>query len=275
MTAPRFVLALLAGLAFAVAAPAATVRGIVTRVDPDKKVIELEGRGRGVRGATLTFALSADAQVMFGDQAGKLSDLEVGRRVRVEYEADGDRQVAQVIHVLGGPRPAAATVAVPPANGDAVSGVLRHVGYSDREVIVVGLGAKGPDTETAVAVPESAKVVKDGKEATLDDLKEGDAATVQVEKKDGRASALSIQVGAGAAAGGQTGLEDDSEGPLTPQSDRSGLAEHGGPRQVALAAKGRRSRDREGAGKVPDLIPLPYGRGSVISRDPVGPFPCR
>jgi len=198
MTAPRCVLVLLAGLAFAVTAQAATVRGIVTRVDPDKKLIELEGRGRGARGATLTFALSADARVMFGDQAGTLSDLEVGRRVRVEYEADGDRQVAQVIHVLGGPRPATPVVTVPPANGDAISGVLRHVGYSDREVIVVGPGAKGPDTETSVAVPESARIVRDGKDATLDDLKEGDAATVQVEKKDGRASALSIQVGPGA-----------------------------------------------------------------------------
>lgn len=198
MTASRCVLALLAGLALAVAASAATVRGVLIRVDPAKKVIELEGRGLGVRGATLTFALSAEARVMFGDQAGTLADLEVGRRVRVEFEADGDHKVALVIHVLG-TRPASPAVAVPAANGDAVTGVLRRVGYSDREIVVVGPGAKGPETETSVDVPESARIVRDGKAATLDDLKEGDAVTVQVEKKDGRALALSIRVGAGPA----------------------------------------------------------------------------
>ena len=105
----------------------------------------------------------------------------------------------RVIHVLNGPRPAAPAVAVTSAGGDALKGVLRRVGYSDREVVVVGPGAKGPETETPVAVPEAARVVKDGKEAKLDDLKEGDAATVQVEKKDGRTSAPSIQVGPGEA----------------------------------------------------------------------------
>ena len=200
MSAPRCLLALLTGFAFAVAAPAATVRGVIIRVDPAKKVIELEGRGRGVRGATLTFTLSAEAPVMFGDQPGTLADLEVGRRVRVEYEANGDHLVAQAIHVLGGARPAVPTVALPPANGDALSGVLRRVGYSDREVVVIGPGAKGPATETSVDVPESARIERNGKAATLDDLKEGDAVTVQVEKKDGRESALSIQVGAAPAA---------------------------------------------------------------------------
>lgn len=198
MTAPRCVLILLAGLVFAAVSPAASVRGVVTRVDPDNKVFELEGRNHGLQGTALTFSLASDGRVLFGDQAGSLSDLEAGRRVRVEYERDGDRQIARVIHVLSGPRPAVPTVAVTPADGDALTGVLRRVGYSDREVVVVGPGAKGAETETSVAVPESARVVKDGKAATLDDLKEGDAATVQVEKKDGRTAALSIQVGPGA-----------------------------------------------------------------------------
>ncbi len=131
-----------------------------------------------------------------------LSDLEAGRRVRVQYEIDNGKQVAQTIHVLGGSKPAGTAAPVPavPANGDALTGVLRHVGYSDREVTVIGPGPKGAAMETTVAVPESARIMKDGKEATLDDLKEGDSATVQVEKKDGRPAAASIVVGPGGTA---------------------------------------------------------------------------
>ena len=83
--------------------------------------------------------------------------------------------------------------------GDALTGVLRRVGYSDREVVLVGPGEKGAETETTVEVPASAHITKDGKDATLDDLNEGENAAVQVEQKDGRLSALSIQVGPGVA----------------------------------------------------------------------------
>ena len=205
MKTHRYTLALAAGLAIAATAQAAEVRGVIAQVDLDKKELVLEGRGRGLRGALLVFTLPDKAEVMFGDRPGALSDLEPGRRVRVQYEAADGRQVAEVIHVLGGPKPAAPAVAVTPAApaippaGDALTGVLRHVGYSDRELVLVGPGPKGAEMETTVAVPESARIVKDGKEATLDDLKEGDSATVQVEKKDGRTVALSVQVGAGAA----------------------------------------------------------------------------
>jgi hypothetical protein len=208
MTKPRFVLALIAGLTLAGAAPAEMVRGVVSRVDLDKKELQLEGRGRGLRGAELTFILSDKTSVLFGDQAGVLSDLEPGRRVRIDFEATGAGNSAQVIHVLNGRKPAAADVPdvppVPPVpavptDGDALTGVLRRVGYSDREVVLIGPGAKGADAETTVSVPEAARIVKDGKDATLDDLKEGDGAAIQVEKKDGRLSALSIQVGPGVA----------------------------------------------------------------------------
>jgi Cu/Ag efflux protein CusF len=203
MTTPRIAFALLAGLMFAVTASAAEVRGVVSRIDPDKKELVLEERGLGVRGTVLVFALPDQTPVLFGDQPAALSDVQVGRRVRVEYELDDGRQVVQMIHVLGGPKPPPPPTVTPPIapiNGDALTGVLRHVGYSDREVTVVGPGAKGAQTETTLAVPESARIVKNGKEATLDDLKEGDTGTVQVEKKDGRPTAAVVQVGAGSAA---------------------------------------------------------------------------
>jgi hypothetical protein len=205
MTTPRFALALIAGLTVATAAPAEVMRGVVTRVDLDKKELQVDGRGRGARSVKIPFALSDKTTVLFGDQTGALSDLEIGRRVRVEFEPVEGGNVAQVIHVLSGPRPAAVVVPdVPPVpavptDGDALTGVLRRVGYSDREVVLVSPGAKGADTETTVAVPGAAQIVKDGKGATLDDLKEGDGAAIQVEKKDGRLSALSIQVGPGVA----------------------------------------------------------------------------
>jgi 3-dehydroquinate synthase class II len=205
MTTPRFAFALIAGLTLAAAAPAETVRGVVSRVDLDKNELQLEGRGRGLRGVVLTFALSDKTAVMFGDQAGVLSDLETGRRVRIEYQTTDAGNVAQVVHVLNGRRPAAAAIPdVPPVpavptDADALTGVLRRVGYSDREVVLVGPGANGAATETTVAVPENARIVKDGKDATLDDLKEGDDAAIEADKKDGRLSALSIQVGPGVA----------------------------------------------------------------------------
>ncbi len=205
MTNHRCVLALTAVLAASAAVSAAEVRGVVARFDPDKKELVLEQRGRGLRGTLLLFTLPDQTQVLYGDQPGALSDVEVGRRVRVEYETTDGQRMVQAIHLLGGPRPAgtATSAPTPPPAADSLTGVLRRVGYSDREVTVIGPGAKGAQTETTVAVPESARVMKNGKEETLDDLKEGDAATVLLEKKEGPPSAASITVGPGGAAAGE------------------------------------------------------------------------
>ena len=113
----------------------------------DKKQLVLEGRGLGLRGTVLVFALAPDVQVMCGDQPAAPVDVAVGRRVRVEFEANGDRQIALTIQGLGGPCLVVAPPAMPawPPNGDALSGVLRHVGYSDREVVLVGPGEGAGD----------------------------------------------------------------------------------------------------------------------------------
>ncbi|HVS39151.1 MAG TPA: hypothetical protein VMS17_26570 [Gemmataceae bacterium] len=201
MTTHRIALALTAVLTIAAAAPAEEVRGVVTHIDPDKKELVLEQRGLGARGTVLIFTLPDQTPVLFGDQPGAVSDLETGRRVRVQYDLVDERLIVRTIHVLGGPKPVVKTPEAPPiisANGDALTGVLRHIGYNDREVTIVGPGPKGANTETTAAVPPSARIVKNGQEATLDDLQEGDSATVEIEKKDGRMVAASIQVGAGA-----------------------------------------------------------------------------
>jgi hypothetical protein len=207
MTKSPCTVALAAVLTLAAAAPAAEVRGVVTNIDPNKKELVVEGRGRGLRGAVLVFELSDATPVLFGDQPGKLGDLDAGRRVRVDFEFSDGRRVVVAVHVLGGPRPTPVVVegtpgapAPAPGPGDGLTGVLRRVGYSDREIVLVGPGPKGAETETTIAVPASARIMKDGKDATLDDLKEGEAAAVRADMKDGRLTAASIQVGPGATA---------------------------------------------------------------------------
>jgi hypothetical protein len=199
MKASRFALGLLAGLALAGPAAAEEVRGVVERVDAEKKELLLEGRGRGVRGEVLDFALAADVEVLFGDGPGALADLAPGKVVRVRFVERDGREVAVSIFVRGrrpsAPPPPAGGPA--PAGGDALTGVLQRVSPSDREVVVVGPGSKGPETETTLAVPEDAKILRGDKPIAFDDLKEGLQASVRVEKRDGRPTAASIQVGPG------------------------------------------------------------------------------
>jgi hypothetical protein len=183
-------------------AAAGEARGVVAAVDPAKKELRVDGRGAD-RGTTLTFTLDDKTLVLFGPDKAAPADLPVGRRVRVEFEEGPDgRRVARVVRARGrrpGPRPAATGPAPAAAAGDVVTGVLQRVARTDREVVVIGPGAKGPETETTVAVPEGAKVFKDGKPASLEALKEGDPAAIRVERKGGRATALEVQAGPGAA----------------------------------------------------------------------------
>ncbi len=202
---PGFLLAVAAGALLVPAGRAAAgeVRGVVAAVDPAKKELRVDGRG-AARGTTLTFSLDDKTLVLFGPDRATPADLPVGRRVRVEFEeGPGGRRVARVVRAIGR-RPVSRTAAAgptpaPAAAGDVVTGVLQRVARTDREVVVIGPGAKGPETETTVAVTEGAKVFKDGKPASLEALKEGDPAAIRVERKGGRATALEVQAGPGAA----------------------------------------------------------------------------
>ncbi len=192
MKAPHFILALLTVLASALPLSAADVVGVITGVDLDKKEVSIEGRGRA-RGKMLTLVLDADTQVLFGKQAATASDLVNGRRVNVEYEDRDGKQVARVLHVHG-PKPTASAV---PTDKGALTGILRRVALTDREIVVIGPGEKGKETETTVAVPETARIMKGGKAVSLEALKEDDPISVAAEKRDGRLTATTIQVGPG------------------------------------------------------------------------------
>jgi cold shock CspA family protein len=178
------------------------VRGDIAGVDLAKNELRVDGRGP-TRGATLTFTLDEKTLVLFGARKAATTDLQAGRRVRVEYEEDSSGQrIARVIRVNGRPPAAPAVTAVPPVAGpagEAITGALQRVSRADREVVVIGPGPKGPESETTVTVPESAKVVKEGKPASLDALREGDAVAIRVEHRDGRLTALEVQAGPGAA----------------------------------------------------------------------------
>lgn len=203
MTALRFALSLAAGTLLIAAAAADEARGRIVRIDSDKKEIRLETRRpRGM----LDLKIDAKTEILIGGQAAKLSDLSPGRRIRVVFESRGGKATAQVIRSfglnLGQPQPAAPQQQQPPPlkEGEGVAGTLQRVSSAEREIVVIGPGAKGAETETTIAVPEAAAITREGKKISLDDLKEGETATVKTESRKGKLTAVSIQVGQAAPA---------------------------------------------------------------------------
>jgi cold shock CspA family protein len=209
MTARRIALSLFTGLVFIGAAAADEARGRIVRIDPDKQELRLDCRGP-LRGSLMSFKVADKTEILIGGQPAKLNDLAPGNRVRVVFEPGDKTPVAQSIRTLGlaqalgQPRPAARPGGAAPApalkEGEGVSGVLQRVALTDAEIVVVGPGPKGPKTETTIAVPEEATILRDGKKITLDDLNEGEAVTIKTEMRKGKLTAVSIQVGEAAAA---------------------------------------------------------------------------
>jgi hypothetical protein len=197
MRTKEYHLALLTTLLFAALAPAEEVRGVLSKVDLDKKEVLLEGRGRGARGVTFRFELDKDTRIVFGQTPGEPADLTPGRHVHVSFEMHGDRAVALLIHALGSP-PARRMV---PANTEgAITGTLQRVAVTDREIVVVGPGKDGSETETIFAVTESTKITRGQRSVSLEDLKEGEQVAVTGEKRGNRWTATAVQVGGGAPA---------------------------------------------------------------------------
>jgi hypothetical protein len=106
--------------------------------------------------------------------------------------------LARVIRVNGA-KPAARTTPRPGTKTDenTVAGTLRRVAVTDREVVVIGPGARGGETETTIRVPEGAKLFREGKAVDLRGLKEGEPARVRVSRRDGKLDAVEIQSGPG------------------------------------------------------------------------------
>jgi cold shock CspA family protein len=217
-------MSLMAILSLGLAAPAAEVRGVIVKVDPKNHEVVIEARGRGMRGREFTFVLSKETEFRRGKETAREADLSPGERIRVVYENDpGNRRAVRVtiqgaaLAELAKPAPANDIKPGPsdirpgpndikpgpndikpgPNDANTVSGVLRRVALTDREIVVVGPNPAGrAEKENTIFVPESAKITKDQKPIRLDDLKEGEQVTVQIEKDAHEIAAKSIQVGA-------------------------------------------------------------------------------
>lgn len=202
MTALRFALSLATGLVLMAAASADEARGRILQIDPDKKELRLETR-RPLRGAVLDLKVDARTRIFIGSRAATLNDLTPGRRIRVRFETRGGKPVARVIRSFGlmnllPPQPAARAPAAA-KEGEGVSGTLRRIGLADSEIVVIGSGAKGAETETIIAVSDKTAITRDGKKIALENLKEGEKVTVKTESRKGKLMAVSIQAGRAAA----------------------------------------------------------------------------
>jgi hypothetical protein len=189
----RHVTALLTALLLTAPAPAAEVRGRIARVDLEGGTIQLD-KDRSPTGAPATLALAPSTRVRLGREPGAPADLKPGLEVRVRYARRRGAPVARLIRVgeARAARPA-------PGGGDVVAGTLQRIAVTDREVVIVGPGPRGAETETTVAVPEKTPITRAGKAISLDDLREGEKASVRVARRDGKLTALSVHAGPGAA----------------------------------------------------------------------------
>ena len=201
MIAQRISLGLATGLLFVTAAVAEEARGRIIQIDPDKKEIRLETR-RPVRGV-LDVKIDAKTEILIGGQPATLKDLAPNRRIRIVFEQRDGKAVAQVIRAFGlnlaQPQPAVRPVA-PPKDGEGMAGTLQRISSADSEIVVIGAGPKGANTETTIAVVEKTAILRDGKKIALDDLKEGETVTVKTELRKSKLTAVSIQTGQAAPA---------------------------------------------------------------------------
>jgi hypothetical protein len=207
------------------------IRGTLIRVSPDKQEVAVDIRDRGRRSATMTLRTDGETQIMLGRKAGKLTDLTPGKRVRVLYEVQNGQPIVRsiiapgvitlnpaLLETLGGiaasngvdlggllnpsrnppaagsppATPMAPAVSVP--NG--IGGILRRVSRTDRELVILGDPGPGkPPSETTVFVPNEARIIRNQRAITLDDLREGEAVVVAAQPKDGRLEAQSVTIG--------------------------------------------------------------------------------
>ena len=215
--------AFIALLVSATAGYAEEFRGRITKIDPARKEIVVEGRGP-TRGVALGFVLNTETRILFGREPAKLEDLQVGDRVRLSYENRDRQRVALSVTDLSllprlaapgnAPAPSAPADAVPAPSAPAanaptaptlgpnmIAGRLARVGLTEKEIIVIGPGAQGAkETETTILIPSDVRISKDQKPLKLEELKEGEQVTVRTQKRDGHLVAAEIQSGGPATA---------------------------------------------------------------------------
>jgi hypothetical protein len=193
MNCTGYSLSLLTAFVLGAATQAAEMRGVIVEVDAANRQFTLEGRGRGLRGVAFTFNTDKVTEVVVHKQAARLADLARGQRVRVSYETQNGALRARLITVVGGaPAQPMAPVAT---DANTIAGVVRRVALTDREIVIIAGGPQGAEIETTISVLPGAKITRDQKTIRLEDVNEGEQASVQVERSDRKVVAKVIQVG--------------------------------------------------------------------------------
>jgi hypothetical protein len=177
-------------LGFAVgAAGADEYRGVLIKVDGEKKEIVVDVRNGGRRGTSVTVTVDKDTAVLFGSTPGNLSDLAVGKRVRVSVETRDGKNIATVIYPFG-LKPASVTR----GEDKPGTGTLRAIAAADKKLTVASRGKDGKETETTYSIPDSAKITRSDKTIKLDELKTGERVTIDTEKKGDQTIVAAVQV---------------------------------------------------------------------------------
>lgn len=187
----RLVLAALMALLLGGTGAAEEVRGIINKVDPDKRELTIEARGRGVRGLMMSFELAKDTRVLFARQEAAVADLKPGVRAVILYDTTNGRRIARRITVRGA-LPKAEPVKVDP---NTVVGTVGRISLTERELMVVGAGPQEMKTETLLTVPENVSITRAKKAIKLDDIREGEAVIARTTRRDGKTVVKSMEVG--------------------------------------------------------------------------------
>lgn len=189
----RFHLSLLTVLVIALTARGEEVRGIIRKVDVEKKLLVIDVRVRGLRRTPMTFDLGRDVQIQVGKEPADLSYLQPGDRATVGYEDRDGRRLATSICTLG------LRAAVAPERSrdeDVVAGTLARIVARDRELIVMSPDPDGGGaSEVKLSVSQTAKILRDGKPIGLEELKEGERLSIRAEKRAEKLLAFEIQAG--------------------------------------------------------------------------------
>jgi hypothetical protein len=183
------------------------VHGVIVKVDSANKELVLEGRHRPFKGIVLHLKLRDDTEILVGQKPGKIEDLVIGKHARVLFETRGNEQVILRVKMSAGlqalqallapesPEPPASVIQKSPQDGSSVSGVLRRVSLTDREIVVIGAGAaRKSEVETTFVVPENVKISRQQAVLRFEDLREGQQVAVSGEKRDGQLEAKTIEV---------------------------------------------------------------------------------
>jgi len=204
-------------------ATAGETRGVIAEVNLARKQLVVDARGIGIRGTLMVFTLGDNVAVTVGQQPARLTDLTPGKRVRVTYDVRNNQLVVTGIHSvdLGGllqgvqqvipaltsqqksappppapPGEAGVQAQVAPAELPAagLTGTLRRSAPTEREIIVATQGPAG-EQYAVFAVPDNARILRDGQPIAMEALRAEEPVVVRGAKRNGKLTAVTVQVG--------------------------------------------------------------------------------